>query len=68
MALLDGPDSQRDLQARVDGPKLVVTDGAGYEVRINQAEDCKKACLEFLATLKKDAGRLKIMMNTTSHR
>jgi hypothetical protein len=49
----------------VEGSKLVAIGGAGHEIHIDQTEDCKNTCLEFLATLKKDAGRLKTM-NTTS--
>jgi hypothetical protein len=33
MAPLDGPDSQRDLQAKVKGSQLVAIGGAGHEIR-----------------------------------
>ena len=32
MASLDGSDSPRDLQARVEGSKLVAMDGASHEI------------------------------------
>jgi pimeloyl-ACP methyl ester carboxylesterase len=56
MAPLDGPDSQRDLQARVKGSKLVVIDGAGHEIYVDRAEECQKAYLEFLAGLRVGGG------------
>lgn len=51
MAPLDGPDSQRDLQARVKGSKLVAIGGAEHEIYVDRAEECQKAYLEFLAAL-----------------
>jgi pimeloyl-ACP methyl ester carboxylesterase len=52
MAPLDGQDSQRELQAKVKGSKLVTIDGAGHEIYVDRAEECQKACLEFLRDLK----------------
>lgn len=50
MAPLDGQDSQRELQAKVKGSRIVPIDGVGHEV--DRAEECQKSYLEFLATLK----------------
>jgi pimeloyl-ACP methyl ester carboxylesterase len=52
MAPLDGQDSQRELQAKVEGSKLVAIDGAGHEIYVDQAEECQKTYLEFLGALK----------------
>jgi pimeloyl-ACP methyl ester carboxylesterase len=52
MAPLDGQDSQRELQARVKGSKLVSIDGAGHEIYVDRADECQKAYLEFLGALK----------------
>jgi hypothetical protein len=40
MAPLAGQDSQRKLQTRVNGSKLVPVDGAGHEIYVDRAEEC----------------------------
>ena len=52
MAPLDGQDSQRKLQVRVNGSKLVPVDGASYEIYVDRAEECQKALFEFLGTVR----------------
>lgn len=51
-ASLDGQDSQRELQARVNDSKLVPVGGAGHEIYVDRAEECQGALLEFLGALR----------------
>ena len=52
MAPLDGKDSQKELQAKVKGSRLVAIDGAGHEIYVDRAEECQNQYLQFLAALK----------------
>jgi pimeloyl-ACP methyl ester carboxylesterase len=52
MARLDGQNSRRELQARVNGSKLVTVDGVGHGIYVGSAEECQKALLEFLGALR----------------
>ena len=51
LAKLDGDAGQRELHSRVRMSKLVVVDGAGHEIYIDQAEVCQNALLSFLSCL-----------------
>ena len=53
LANLDGENSQRELQERIPGSKLVVVNGLGHEIYVDCPEECQRAYLEFLADLKK---------------
>lgn len=52
MAPLNRQDSQRELQEGVNVSKLVRVDGADHEIYVDRAEECQKALLEFLSTLR----------------
>ena len=53
LARLEGEDSQKELQGRVAGSKLVAVDGVGHEIYVDRAEACQEAYLQFLANLRK---------------
>jgi pimeloyl-ACP methyl ester carboxylesterase len=38
---------QRELQAKVKGSKLVPIDGAGHEIYVDRAEECKRRIWDF---------------------
>lgn len=52
LARLDGEDSQYDLQKRVKGSQLVVIEGKGHEIYIDEHEKCKEVFMKFLNSLK----------------
>lgn len=51
LARLDGDDNQYDLQKRVKGSQLMVIEGKGHEIYIDEAEKCRAAFLKFLGSL-----------------
>lgn len=53
LATLDGDDNQHDLNRRVKGSQMIVIDGKGHEIYIDEPEACQKAFLSFLSELKK---------------
>lgn len=52
LARLDGDDNQYDLQKRVKGSQLVVIEGKGHEIYIDEHEKCKEEFLKFLESLR----------------
>jgi pimeloyl-ACP methyl ester carboxylesterase len=40
--------ASKELQSKVPGSKLVVVEGTGHEIYVDQAEQCQKAFLQFL--------------------
>lgn len=53
LARLDGDDSQYDLQRRVQGSQMIIIDGKGHEIYIDEPEKSQEAFLKFLSSLKK---------------
>lgn len=52
LARLDGDDNQYDLQKRVKGSQLVVIEGKGHEIYIDEHEKCREEFLKFLESLR----------------
>ncbi len=53
MARLEGEDSQMELHERVKRSVLKAIDGKGHEIYVDEAEECQRAFLEFLGSLRK---------------
>lgn len=53
LARLDGEDNQYDLHERVQGSQMVIIDGKGHEIYIDEPDRCQEAFIKFLGDLQR---------------